>query len=544
MRRAILVSTALATLQSFAGAAEKSGEDIVRRSREARANNIEAMAQGIVRVEAYLYETRENPQLGTGIVLSASPDKILILTALHVIREKKDSVEEQFVEAHSVEVTFYTKRPARYRANVLPRRSDSLDLALLQVSPKNNPELPTTFPAYHFLQNGEMQLGEQVYSVNGDWNLVPNTISRLSHEGDVQRFEYTNVSVGVGFSGGPVFDQYGNVIGMHDAMTTEISNLPRYAVAVKIDSALQTLEALGCAVPKAGPFSMPQLNAVGIPQSKPTAGSTTEQGSASSDAELYQKAMLSSDPAAMEAAAAKISNPRFATTLRTTAQMLRNAAQDRELSQQALLTRDPAAMEAAAAKISNPSIAAVLRTQAQMLRNVSQPAGRPDAAQIAGSRRRLQTQSMEVEAESYTRRGNYLKALPLYQQLAEGGDSESMASLGYFYYNGWAVDKDPVQAAKWFEKAAAAGETSVLATLGIMYASGNGVQRNDALAVEWDRKAAAAGDAIGMLGLGFMYENGRGVPRSLNMAADWYRKSANLGNATAKEKLRRLGLDH
>jgi hypothetical protein len=38
---------------------------------------------------------------------------------------------------------------------------------------------------------------------------VPNTISRLSHEGNVQRLEYTNISVGVGFSGGPVFDQYG-----------------------------------------------------------------------------------------------------------------------------------------------------------------------------------------------------------------------------------------------------------------------------------------------------------------------------------------------
>jgi hypothetical protein len=82
---------------------------------------------------------------------------------------------------------------------VLPRRRHLLDLALLEVLPQNNPKLPTTFPAYQFLQNRDIQLGDQVYSINGDWNIVPNTISRLSHEGDVQRLEYTNISVGVGF---------------------------------------------------------------------------------------------------------------------------------------------------------------------------------------------------------------------------------------------------------------------------------------------------------------------------------------------------------
>ena len=133
-----------------------------------------------------------------GIVPSALTDNILILTALHVVQH-----------ARSVDVTFYSSRQTRYHASVVSRRSDSLDLALLEVLPQNNPKLPTTFPAYQFLQNREFQLGDQVYSVNGDWNLVPNTISRLSHEGDVQRFEYTNISVGVGFSGGPVFDQYG-----------------------------------------------------------------------------------------------------------------------------------------------------------------------------------------------------------------------------------------------------------------------------------------------------------------------------------------------
>ena len=113
---------------------------------------------------------------------------------------------------------------------------------------------------------------------------------------------------------------------------------------------------------------------------------------------------------------------------------------------------------------------------------------------------------MKVQAKAFSRRGNYVKAFPLYRQLAEGGDSESMVSLAYMYYNGWGVDKDYGEALKWFEK------------------------------------AAAAGDAVGMLGMGFMYENGRGVPKDMAMATDWYRKSANPGNEAAKENLRRLGL--
>jgi len=471
----------LAAYLTSVGYAQKSVEDILRQSQQARTAAVEAMSQGIVRVEAYRGEDRNNPELGTGIVLSASPEKIWILTALHVIQQ-----------AHVVDITFYSSRPMHYQATILPRRSEALDLALLQVIPQGNPKLPTIFPEYHFLQNGELQLAEQVYTVNGQWSLVPNTISHLSHEGDVQRFEYTDVSVGVGFSGGPVFDQLGNIIGMHDALT---GDEPRFAVAIKIDSALQTLQALDYAVPKAVPFSMPQVKAAGIPQANSTGGATGP-GSASSDLELYQKALLSSDPAAMEEAAARLSNPALASSLRMQAATLRSISAG----------------------------------------GSSKPGSAPD------SRRRLQMQTMKMEADGFERRGNYMKAFPLYQQLADGGDSESMASLGYFYYNGWGVEKDYLQAAKWFEKAATAGETSVMATLGLMYAMGEGVQRNDAVAVEWNRKAAAAGNSTGMLGLGFMYKNGRGVPKNLKTAAEWYRKSADLGNETAKANLRRLGL--
>jgi Caspase domain/Sel1 repeat len=217
------------------------------------------------------------------------------------------------------------------------------------------------------------------------------------------------------------------------------------------------------------------------------------------------------------------------------------AATDIETYVNAMRLLDPNEVDAAAAKVSNAALAASLRAHAQSLRNASQPA-RPGAPQAYNPRSQLQLETAKVQAKNYTDGGNYMKALPIYQQLAEGGDSESMASLGYFYYNGWGVSQDYSQAAKWFEKAAGAGETSVMSALGLMYAMGKGVRQNDAVSVGWNRKAAAAGDATGMLGLAFMYENGRGVPKNMSTAIDWYRKSANAGDDTAKQNLRRLGV--
>jgi hypothetical protein len=62
---------------------------------------------------------------------------------------------------------------------------------------------------------------------------------------------------------------------------------------------------------------------------------------------------------------------------------------------------------------------AAMPLRAQILRSPSQ-AGNSSATQVPESRRRLQRASTEALALSYAARGNYIKALPLYQQLAEG----------------------------------------------------------------------------------------------------------------------------
>ena len=82
-----------------------------------------------------------------------------------------------------------------------------------------------------------------MWTLNGDGEPVPNNIVRLSHSGNSQQFEYTQVSVGEGYSGAPVFNDSGQLIGIHDEETSRSDY--KLSVAVKIESAIETLDALG-----------------------------------------------------------------------------------------------------------------------------------------------------------------------------------------------------------------------------------------------------------------------------------------------------------
>ena len=105
------------------------------------------------------------------------------------------------------------------------------------------------------------------------------------------------------------------------------------------------------------------------------------------------------------------------------------------------------------------------------------------------------------------------------------------------YQNGNGVQKDAVEAAKWFRKAAENGEKKAMRNLGTMYQNGDGVQKDAAEAAKWIRKAAEHGEENAMCILGTMYQKGEGVSRDDSEAFIWYRKAAELRNAEAMEHL-------
>ncbi len=222
--------------------AQDSVSDIVKRSMDARNKLIESLKLGVVRVEA---PENTNGQTGVGIVISSSPQEIQILTALHVVTNEKG-------EEIPVNVVFYSNQTRPVKAEKLKKQSDSLDLAVLAVKSVPDHSPVEGFPGFQFAMSSNLQQGTHVWTWNGDWVMVPNTVTEVDQPGEVAKFLYTNTGgVGVGFSGGPVFDDYANLIGIHDAGAGD--KLGKIGLAIKIDAAFKTLKSLGYTVPKLGP---------------------------------------------------------------------------------------------------------------------------------------------------------------------------------------------------------------------------------------------------------------------------------------------------
>jgi TPR repeat protein len=74
---------------------------------------------------------------------------------------------------------------------------------------------------------------------------------------------------------------------------------------------------------------------------------------------------------------------------------------------------------------------------------------------------------------------------------ADQGDEDF--KTGIKYYNGDGVNKDYVEALKWFRKAADQGNSFAQYNIGAMYHEGQGVTKDRVAAIKWLRKAADQG---------------------------------------------------
>lgn len=151
------------------------------------------------------------------------------------------------------------------------------------------------------------------------------------------------------------------------------------------------------------------------------------------------------------------------------------------------------------------------------------------------------------------------RALKYYLEAAKLGHSESQASLGYYYSQGFfptlnfKSDKeahngnpDPLDTRKsiyWFSKAASDGH--VYASLGLARWYGSGAEgvmnKDEQQAFLWGRKAADIGglpEAEFMIGMCF--ETGFGTNKNRSMAINYYERSANKGYKKARDKLKTL----
>ena len=137
----------------------------------------------------------------------------------------------------------------------------------------------------------------------------------------------------------------------------------------------------------------------------------------------------------------------------------------------------------------------------------------------------------------------------------EFGNVNAMLYLGSCYQHGYTrgcsefanwldgyedIEKDEVEAAKWYRKAAEHGSAEGQVKLAYCYWRGNGVDRDETEAARWCRKAAEQGCAEAQCRFGDCCRDGWGVEKDESEAAKWYRKAAEQGHPDAKKALDEL----
>lgn len=134
-------------------------------------------------------------------------------------------------------------------------------------------------------------------------------------------------------------------------------------------------------------------------------------------------------------------------------------------------------------------------------------------------------------------RGDYATAVKEFRRLAEAGDADAQANLGYMYYVGEGVPQSYPEAVKWYEKAAIQGNRDAQYNLAVAYAFGEGTKQDYAQAATWYRRAAEQGHASAQYSLGISYSYGEGIKQDPAEAVKWFKLAAEQGYVRAQVQL-------
>ncbi len=122
----------------------------------------------------------------------------------------------------------------------------------------------------------------------------------------------------------------------------------------------------------------------------------------------------------------------------------------------------------------------------------------------------------------YYERNQWVPAFFDFQILAAEGDPTAAAYMGRMYRQGWGVQKNLEEAAKWLQTGADGGVPFAHHRLGWMYARGEvGGKRDNVNAVKHWKLAAEKGEPSAQLDLGVMYWRGDGILKDLVLAYTW-----------------------
>ena len=126
---------------------------------------------------------------------------------------------------------------------------------------------------------------------------------------------------------------------------------------------------------------------------------------------------------------------------------------------------------------------------------------------------------------------------------AELGLTRAQYQYGLCLMNGQGVDRNPVEAVRWFAKVAEKGVAKVQHNLGIMYLTGEDIPKDMYLATFWLQKASAQGVGSASYSLGFLYLKGDDVPQDHTRAMAYFNLAATQQMHDARDAFSKQGID-
>ena len=141
----------------------------------------------------------------------------------------------------------------------------------------------------------------------------------------------------------------------------------------------------------------------------------------------------------------------------------------------------------------------------------------------------------KYEAERAAEEQRFEDAYKLYEISAQKGNADVYYQLGEYNYFGKGIEKNEIEAVKWYLKAAENGWNceQALFRLGECYTSGIGVVKDKFEAIKYYKKATEYGSSEAALVLGKCYLNGEGIEQDYEDAVRYFRR-ANYRNAEAQ----------
>jgi TPR repeat protein len=126
---------------------------------------------------------------------------------------------------------------------------------------------------------------------------------------------------------------------------------------------------------------------------------------------------------------------------------------------------------------------------------------------VRGNERNHGKVSLFEQASLEWDQGNKKKAFELFGKAAQQGDPSAQHNLGYFYDEGFGVEKNTQQALYWYKKAAKNGEICSCSNIAEIYRLAGNIQK----AKIWLLKAVAQGDGDAALEMAKLYINIKGM---------------------------------